>query len=301
MGITVLCLPAWSLPFKSEAGAAVEKRMTVFVSIVPQIRFIEKITGGGVDVEALVLPGQSPATYEPTPRQLHKLGKASLYFTIGVPFESGLIGRISKIYPDLKIVDSGRGISRQSIEGHDNGHHHDLPDPHIWLSPSLIVKQVNTMTSELTAVDPANGSGYRENAEEFIREIRVVHDRLADLLEPYAGRSFYIFHPSLGYFANEYHLNQVAIESGGKPPTPRQLARFIEQARKEDIRAIFIQKEFDRRNAQSIAQAIDARVIQIDPLTKDVLAGLEEIGRELAGVFTRSNRSGGSETPLAGR
>ena len=91
----------FTLPF---AGTALAKKPVVFVSILPQKYFVEQIAGDTVDVEVMVMPGASPATYEPRPRQMAMLAKADLYFAIGVPFERTWLPRIKATNPNLTIV-----------------------------------------------------------------------------------------------------------------------------------------------------------------------------------------------------
>lgn len=69
-------------------GAASEAagKLRITVSILPQGYFVERIGGEYVDLSVMVLPGESPATYEPKPEQLKALGEADGYVGIGVPF-----------------------------------------------------------------------------------------------------------------------------------------------------------------------------------------------------------------------
>ena len=71
--------------------------LNVFVSILPQKYFVEKIGGARVSVHVMVTPGKSPATYEPTPNQVVELGSADVFFTIGVPFENAFLSLEEKV------------------------------------------------------------------------------------------------------------------------------------------------------------------------------------------------------------
>ncbi len=83
------------------SGAHAAEKLPVFVSIVPQKYFVEKIGGGAVDVEVMVQPGASPATYEPKPSQMRKLAGSAAYFAIGVPFEEAWLDRIAGVNPNM--------------------------------------------------------------------------------------------------------------------------------------------------------------------------------------------------------
>jgi len=260
----------------------------IFVSVAPQKYFVERLIHGVSDIKVMVKPGQSPAVYEPSPQQIAALGDADVYFTIGVPFEKPLLKRISGLYPALRIIDTGKSIHRRMIGGHEHAHghhHHELMYPHIWLSPPLIIKQVGVIAAALKSLDPVHREDIEQNRIAFVDALISQHRELTRRFEPYSGRAFYIFHPSLGYFADTYHLTQKAVESGGKPPTPKQLASIIRAARSEGIKVILVQTEFDRRNAAAIAEAIDGTIVSIDPLAEDVLSNLDRIGTTLVALF----------------
>ncbi len=116
----------------SSCFAGSPKKTDIIVSIPPQAYVIEQIGNGYVDVHTLINPGQSPHTYEPTPRQMAEIAKAALYFTIGFPFEQKLVSKIKDSNSKLELVDMGQGINRRMLEG-DEGHvpSHAEPDPHV--------------------------------------------------------------------------------------------------------------------------------------------------------------------------
>ena len=89
------------------------------------------------------------------------------------------------------------------------------------------------------------------------------------LSSPNADRAFMIYHPALSYFARDYNLHQIPIEAGGKEPSPTHLKNLINSCKKEKVRVIFVQPEFDRRNADLIAQQTGTRVVAINPLSYD--------------------------------
>ena len=93
------------------------------------------------------------------------------------------------------------------------------------------------------------------------------------------GRSFFVFHPSFGYFADDYGLEQVAVETGGSEPSARQLARLIREARDAEVRVIFVQPQFSRKSAETIASEIGGAVVPIDPLARDYIENLERMAR----------------------
>jgi len=258
---------------------------TVFVSILPQKMFVQQISGETLNIEVMVQPGASPATYEPKPSQMRKLASSSAYFAIGVPFENAWLERIRGVNPEMEIIHTDQGIKKVAMVSHQHDvhadeHDHDSGlDPHIWLSPVLVKKQAANITAALVKLFPDNAHLFQSNYLLFEKRLNALHDELKKQLEPFKGKQFMVFHPSWGYFAREYGLQQVAIEIEGKSPKPAQVTEFIEQARRDGIRIIFAQKQFSTKNAQVIAQAIDGEVVLVDPLAEDWFTNLHEIAQ----------------------
>lgn len=255
-------------PEKVSITLAEDGSITAVTSILPQEYFVEQIGKDRVEVQALVTPGSSPATYEPTPRQMAALSRAELFFRIGAPFENALVPKIEST-KGLRIIDTREGIT---LRGND---------PHIWLSPRLVKVQARTIANALIDIDPAGRDNYKKHLAVFLGELDALDARLANALAPVRGRSFMVFHPSWGYFANDYGLNQQAIELEGKEPSGRQLVRMVNMAKAQDVHAIFVQPQFDMDSAQRIADAIDGVVVPIDPLARDYIANLEQVASTL--------------------
>ena len=78
--------------------------------------------------------------------------------------------------------------------------------------------------------------------------------------------AFVIYHPTLSYFACDYCLLHISIEEGGKEPTPAHLKELIDFCRDNKVDVIFVQPEFDTRNAELIARETGSRIVQINPL-----------------------------------
>ncbi|MBN1500485.1 MAG: zinc ABC transporter substrate-binding protein [Spirochaetes bacterium] len=276
--------------------------ITVFVSILPQKYFVEKIAGDRVAVEVLVSPGKNPATYEPTPQQVTDLGSAKALFTIGVPFENAFLPKIQGILKSLKIVDTSSGIKKRMLEAHshegeehhdeegsmdsdEDDHDHGIPDPHIWLSPSLVKIQAKNIYDALIELDPSGKTDYLKGYESLISELDEVISELQKSLKPFAGSTLFVFHPAFGYFADEFGLKQVAIETGGKEAAPAKLTEIIEHAQKEGVKIIFVQPEFSQESAKKIAQAIGGTVVMLNPLYPDYINNLKSISTEIEKAY----------------
>ena len=168
-------------------------------------------------------------------------------------------------------------------------HHHDENDPpslegydpHVWLNPQNMAIMARTMGEALQEVDPLRKEFYAANAEVMVDQLEVLHGYLKSVLEPVQGRTLLVFHPAYGYFCHAYGLQQVAVEREGKAPKGKELSELIQNAQKEQIRAIFTQPQFDKRTAETVASAIGARVISFDPFPKDYISYFQTMGAVL--------------------
>jgi len=258
-------------------------KIKIFVSILPQAYFVERVGGAHVDVEVLVGPGKSPATYEPTPKQMAALGRALVYFSIGTPFEKGFLGKVAAIHKDLQIVDTRQGVALRYFK--DTGDRQS-PDPHIWLDPERVKIQAATICDALSRLAPQYAEAFDKNLKTFQADLDRIDEKISESLASLKGSRFYVFHPAFGYFGDAYGLTQVAVEIEGKSPSPKQLSKLIERAKRDGVRVVFVQPQYARRNAETIAKAIGGAVVPINPLPRDYLGSLEE----MAAVFKRALR-----------
>jgi zinc transport system substrate-binding protein len=276
--------------------------LPVFVSILPQKYFVDRIGGNSVEVSVMVRPGASPADYEPKPQQMVGLSRAKAYFAIGVPFEKAWLDRIAAANPRMRVFHTEAGIEKRTMRGHSHGGgEQDTPldhrprnesgretirDPHIWLSPPLVMLQARSILNGLIAVDPSNQASYDHHFREFILECLDLDRDIRRILSERNGRrEFMVFHPAWGYFAEAYGLEQVPVEVEGKEPKPAELKRLIGRARERGIKVVFVQPQFSTRNAEMVAEAIGGRIAVADPLAPDWAANLRRTAEALASAL----------------
>lgn len=270
-------------------SASAAERPMVFVSIVPQKYFVQQISGDLVHVEIMVQPGASPATYEPKPSQMAGLARAAIYFAIDVPFEKAWLGKIAAVNPKMPIIRTDSGIDKLAMAAH---HHeeqgseqdevgHGILDPHIWLSPILVKKQAAAILAGLKSILPGHAAELEANYRNFLLSLDRLDSQLHEQLQNSKGLQFMVFHPSWGYFARQYGLEQVPIEIEGKTPKPAQLAELIGHAQQQNIHIIFVQPQFSRKSAEVVAKEIGGKVVFADPLAEDWPRNLADVAEKI--------------------
>lgn len=266
---SVLCLAFASC---SDKGRQADQRPLLTVSIEPLRYFAQAVGGDRFKVVSMVPEGTSPETYDPTPQQLMALGKSRAFLRIGyVGYERVWTEKLQQNAPGVKFFDMSEDIDLiyEGGEAGSDGHEHaDGVEPHVWCS----VKNANIIADNvykaLCTVNPLAKEYFKSRLDSLKQEISGVDEQVKAYLEG-CQPTFLIYHPALSYFAREYGLHQISIEKGGKEPSPAYLQQLMADCKKERVKTIFIQKEFDRRNAEIIAKELGVKVTTIHPLSPD--------------------------------
>jgi zinc transport system substrate-binding protein len=268
VAVALAALASRGIHARPEGGA----RLRVVATVPPQAWLVKRLGGDRVEVDVLLPPGASEHTYEPTPQQVARLADARLVVEVGHPallFERRLLDAMLAREPRPLVVDMTHGDAlpnapTSSASAHDHG-----SDPHAWLSPRVMRSAAVAVAAALERLDPAGAPLYRANLHTTLAEVDGLDAELARELGPLPSRRFLVYHPAWGWFARDYGLEQVAIETDGKEPSPRQLVELVDEARRAGTRAVFVQRgEYDRP-AQAIAQELGARVVALEPLAED--------------------------------
>jgi zinc transport system substrate-binding protein len=275
--LIVLALIAVPLVFATSCGVNNQETqlLGVVVTIPVQADFVRNVGGDKVDVTAMVPPGASPHTYEPTPGQMVKVSKAKVYVEVGsgVEFELEWMDKILEQNPRLTVIDCSIGVS--IID----------EDPHIWNSPLNAKIMVENIYDGLVRVDPENQSYYFNNMTEYLDDLDELDSYIHERLDGFSNRYFLIYHPAFGYLAAEYDLVQIPVEHGGKTPTPKVIQDSVEQAEKHNLQYVFVAPQFSIENAETIAREIGGKIAYLDPLPENYIANMRQVVDALAREF----------------
>lgn len=266
----------------------------VVVSILPQAFFVNQIGADTVETMVLVGPGKDPHTYEPTPKQMQDLSRASAWILSNTDFEFSLRPKIASLYPSLLMVDGTEGVQFRMMEAH----HHEgedtedthtegteaaamVLDRHTWLGRDNAKILAAHVRDTLKKLLPQQAPFYDANYTKLVAEIDQVFNQLDQDLAGLRGTKVFVFHPSFGYFFDEFGIQQEAIETGGKEPNAQTLAAIMEEARKDKVKVIFVQAQFPTTAAKTIAESLGAQVAALDPLAADWMGNIKLMGDAL--------------------
>ena len=259
-----ICCACGHTPQQSE-------KPVITVTLEPLRYFTEAIAGDCFEVVSIVPKGSSPESYDPTPQQLVNLSKSQAYLRIGyIGFEQAWMKKLEANYPTMKVYDTSKGVELIREEGHHHGdHYHEGGvEPHIWNSTQNASVIADNIYAALCEMDADHQPEYKQRLDSLKQVIARTDADVRTLLAN-ADSTFLIYHPALSYFARDYGLHQISIEEGGKEPSPATLKTLIETCRREGAQVIFVQQEFDQRNAQLIADELGIEIVPINPLSHD--------------------------------
>lgn len=286
------CSDETQAPAKSVKSA----KLDVCSSIGPTAFIVREIGGDKVTSSNLIPQDKDVHSYIPTPKDVDKMQQAKLFFAVGLPLEEQILKRIlasSKI----PMINISEGVKRIALSEEDKDfehHQHDgdahqhsadeaqYLDVHIWMSPANNLIIAKNICKALQAADPANSAFYAANLNNFSEKLLALDEKLKQLLAPHKGKTFLVYHPAFGYFGKHYGLIQEAVETGGKSPSPKHLEKLINEAKKDNVKIIFVQPQFNEKYADIVAKAVGAKIVRIDPQLPDILENYSYIAAQLA-------------------
>jgi len=170
----------------------------------------------------------------------------------------------------------------------EDAHKHEegSRDPHIWLSPKRAAYMVEIMRDHLIELMPEYEAEFRENAADYLQSLNEVDQKNREKLAEFEGESILVYHPSYGYFTEEYGLDMIAIEEGGKEPGPKHLEEIIEMAEERNISNVFYQAEIDSKKTRAVAEELGGDTIKLNPLAEDYINNIDHIAQKFFEVLS---------------
>lgn len=252
-----LLLSAFVLLLSCAKGAGSGKPLLA-VTMEPYRFIVEAVAGDAWEVVSIVPRGSSPETFDPSPARMMMLDGCKGYFAVGgLGFEQAWSAKIAQMFPSLPIFDTSLGIERID------------DDPHLWTSPDNMALIARNICSALCGIDSARTDDYKARLQVAESMLCGVDSTIRARITADTDSAFLVFHPSLTYFARLYGLHQMVLEEHGKEPSAAHMKEIIDEARRQGVRKVFVQAEFDKKHAESVARELDAEIITIDPLNYD--------------------------------
>lgn len=244
-----------------------QDKLQVTASFYPMAEFARAIGGERAQVTMLVPDGAEPHDWEPSPRDLTKIGRSQLFVYNGLvePWAEQALQAVAE--RKVLAVQAGSGL-------YENG---GKQDPHVWISPKKAMIEVERITDAFCEADAANAAYYQENSRKYLAQLQELDRQMQEIAAAAQKRVFITSHAAFGHLAADYGLQQLAV-SGLSPqaePTPADLQRLAGIVKREQVDYIFFETLSDPRIAKVLAKETGVQTAVLDPLE-----GLSEEGRK---------------------
>lgn len=233
-----------------------EEKTKIVTSFYPMYVMLENITKG---VEDVTLENMTQTTvgclhnYTLQTSDLRKIEKADIFIENGLGLEN-FIDKITKDYPKLKIIDASKADIKTIIdEEGENGH--------IWNSIVNYKKQIRYIQGELSKYDEKNRLMYKENADKYIEKIDKIDTYKAENEETVISCN-----EALAYILNDANLETIEVytDHDQSSLSSGKISEVIDEAKEKNVKAIFVEKNDNIKNAQIIANETGAKIIRLD-------------------------------------
>jgi len=220
---------------------------------------VRAVGGDWVRVATVVPPGADPHTFEPTPALAKALSQTQLLFANGLGLEP-FLPKIKTLLPKgARVVLLAEGRKGLICGGDEDGHAHGPCDPHLWLEPTYALAYAETIAKELTRLDPAGQAQYQANLKRFQEEVK--RRDQAFMACNLKGVKVVVQHDAFRYFARRYGLVVGVLSHGGAQEVgSRIFLALVEKAKKEGVRLVLAEPQFQGKAIRTLAEAIGARV-----------------------------------------
>jgi zinc transport system substrate-binding protein len=232
----------------------------VVATVYPLWEFSRQVAGPRADVVALVPPGVEPHDWEPSPRDVALVQRASVFVHSGTGLDAWSQKLLAGDPSRTVVVDASRGLNLIRSGG--------VTDPHVWLDPTLARAQVEAIEAALARADPAGRETYAANARAYVARLDALDRAFRAGLHDCARREVVTAHAAFGYLARRYGLTQLAV-MGLSPegePNAADLAALVKRARGLKVTHVFFEPLVSPRIAETLGREIGAQPLTLNPV-----------------------------------
>jgi zinc transport system substrate-binding protein len=202
--------------------------------------------------------------YQLTTGNMKTLEKADVFIINGVGLEN-YIETVARDLPNLRLITAADGIDIVAN------------NPHVWVSITNMIRQVETIAGQMGAIDPANKEAFAKNAKLYIDQLTAQRQKMHDSIDSLPERRIVTVHEAFTYFAAEFNLDIVGVieREPDSEPSAAELANTIQLIRNKKVRAVFAEPQYPATAAQQIAEESGVRMYLLDPAASGDLKNLD--------------------------
>lgn len=202
--------------------------------------------------------------YQLTTGNMKTLERADVFIINGAGLE-GYVDTVARDLPGLTVIEAARGIPLID------------ENPHVWVSVSLMIRQVETIAAEMSRIDPSNKEAFARNAQSYLDRLSALRQKMHASVDPLPERRIITVHEAFPYFAAEFDLEIAGVveREPDSEPSAAELAATIDLIRREKVKAVFAEPQYPSTAAQQIADESGASLFLLDPVASGDLKNLD--------------------------
>lgn len=276
MTFALLLLAACGNKNATEKSGAVDspEKLKVYASVYPVYDFVNKIGGDKIELTSVIPNGEEPHGWEPDQKLLKELESADVFVYSGAGLESWVEKVTESVEnKDLKFVEASKGVelianTHEHEHEHEHEHDHGAYDPHVWLSPTRAIKELENITMALSEADPENAEYYKENLAKYSEEFKKVDEEYKAKLATVPNKTIVVSHEAYGYLVADYGLEQIGITGieAETEPDAKTMKEIIQLVKEKNIKTIFTEELLDTKIADTISSETGAKTVRLNPL-----------------------------------
>ncbi|MBT2336787.1 metal ABC transporter substrate-binding protein [Variovorax paradoxus] len=239
---------ALPLPVLAQSTAPRPLRVVASFSILADMA--REIGGSAVEVAALVGPDSDAHVFQPSPADARRLANAELVVVNGLGFEGWMdrLVRSSGYRGPVLVASEGVAVRRMGRE----------PDPHAWQDLANAQRYAANLRDAMARARPAFAAEFGQRCASYIERLQALDRDVRARFDavPRQHRRVISSHDAFGYFGAAYGVEFLAPQgmNTDSEASAASVARLIDQIRREDVRAVFVENISDPRLVQRIAR-----------------------------------------------
>ena len=271
--------------------AAPAEKMKVVTTVFPVYDVAKQVGGDKVDVSLLVPPGAEPHDWDPTAKDLKEIGTAKVFLYSGAGLEPTEKILAKDVLQQAQAVELSKSLTllpapdededehdhdhdkehkddkAQKEDKHEHEHEHGEFDPHVWLDPMNVAKEVDAVVEAFSKADPTNAKYYEANGKAYKEKLQALHAKYEEFGKTQHDKNLVVSHMAFGYLAKAYGFEQLGIMgvSPDAEPTPERMADIVAFIKEHNVKAIFSEELVSPKLANAIAAETGVKVYVLNP------------------------------------
>jgi zinc transport system substrate-binding protein len=234
------------------------------------------ITDGASNVEVVNMSENHTGClhdFQIQPEDLKNIETSAAFIINGADMEP-FVEKTLQENPNVKIIDSSKGIELIPSGGHESHHHeeeeedhHHEYNPHIWVSINNYIKQIENITDGIIKLDPPNAAIYELNYNTYRKNLVQLKNQMHEKTDNLPNKNIVTFHEAFPYFAKEFSLNVVGVinQNPHSEPSSREISDTINKIKRNNVKALFVEPQYSDDLAKNIALETNSKIFVLDP------------------------------------